>query len=170
MLHKVVIGAIMGTICAVSGYLIASEIPQFGQFWWAGWVGGAAGLAVELVISGSTRKLEPPVNLALYRTFVQPFVRAMVTSPVADLLNKTHPSRLQYEMLRQVYDDAPAAEISVVSEHRCSLFELSKERCRWPINAEAEEFSFCGNTPLAGLPYCQGHTRLAYRSLARRAG
>ena len=38
-----------------------------------------------------------------------------------------------------------------------------------PVNAEAEEFSFCGNTPLAGLPYCQGHTRLAYRSLARRA-
>ncbi|MCX5890147.1 MAG: PIN domain nuclease, partial [Deltaproteobacteria bacterium] len=49
MLHKVVIGAIMGTICAVSGYLIASEIPQFGQFWWAGWVGGAAGLAVAFV-------------------------------------------------------------------------------------------------------------------------
>lgn len=49
MLHKVVIGALMGTICAVSGYLIASEIPQFGQLWWAGWVGGAAGLAVAFV-------------------------------------------------------------------------------------------------------------------------
>jgi GcrA cell cycle regulator len=78
--------------------------------------------------------------------------------------------RLQYEMLRQVYDEAAFTETPVVSEHRCSLFELSKERCRWPVNAEAEEFSFCGNMPLAGLPYCQGHTRLAYRSLARRAG
>jgi GcrA cell cycle regulator len=77
--------------------------------------------------------------------------------------------RLQYEMLRQVYDEAAFTEGSVVSERRCSLFELSKERCRWPVNAEAEEFSFCGNTPLAGMPYCSGHTRLAYRSLARRA-
>ena len=78
--------------------------------------------------------------------------------------------RLQYEMLRQVYDEAAFSDAPVVSEHRCSLFELSKERCRWPVNSETEAFSFCGNTPLAGLPYCQGHTRLAYRSLARRAG
>ena len=78
--------------------------------------------------------------------------------------------RLQYEMLREVYDEAAFTETPVESAHRCSLFELSKERCRWPVNSEAEEFSFCGNTPLAGLPYCQGHTRLAYRSLARRAG
>jgi GcrA cell cycle regulator len=77
--------------------------------------------------------------------------------------------RQQFEMLRQVYDEAAFTDAPVVSEHRCSLFELSKERCRWPVNTEAEAFSFCGNTPLAGLPYCQGHTRLAYRSLARRA-
>jgi GcrA cell cycle regulator len=78
--------------------------------------------------------------------------------------------RQQYEMLREVYDEAAFANAPIVSEHRCSLFELTKERCRWPVNAEAEAFSFCGNTPLAGLPYCTGHTRLAYRSLARRAG
>jgi GcrA cell cycle regulator len=77
--------------------------------------------------------------------------------------------RLQYEMLREVYDEAAFTAGPVVSEHRCSLFELSKEHCRWPVNGDAEEFSFCGNTPMAGLPYCQGHTRLAYRSLARRA-
>lgn len=78
--------------------------------------------------------------------------------------------RQQFEMLRQVYDEAAFGDPSVVSAHRCSLFELNKERCRWPVNAEAEEFSFCGNTPLVGMPYCKGHTRLAYRSLARRAG
>ena len=44
-----VIGAILGTICAVSGYLIAAQIPQFGHLWWAGWVGGAAGLGVAFV-------------------------------------------------------------------------------------------------------------------------
>ena len=78
--------------------------------------------------------------------------------------------RQHFEMLREVYDEAAFTEASVVSENRCSLFELSKERCRWPVSTETEAFSFCGNTPLAGLPYCQGHTRLAYRSLARRAG
>ena len=79
--------------------------------------------------------------------------------------------RLQYRMLQALYEEQqPAADAPVVSAQRCSLFELSKERCRWPVNAEAEEFSFCGNTPLAGMPYCSGHTRLAYRSLARRAG
>jgi GcrA cell cycle regulator len=77
--------------------------------------------------------------------------------------------RLQFEMLRQVYEESPCTGTVVVSEHRRTLFELSKEHCRWPVNAETEAFSFCGNTPLAGLPYCSGHTRLAYRSLARRA-
>jgi GcrA cell cycle regulator len=77
--------------------------------------------------------------------------------------------RLQYEMLRAVYDEVPAAGEPVISERRCSLFELSKEHCRWPVNGDAEEFAFCGNTPMPGAPYCIGHTRLAYRSLARRA-
>jgi Protein of unknown function (DUF3141) len=38
-------------------------------------------------------------NLALYRSFMQPFVRAMMSAPVADMLRRAHPSRLQYEML-----------------------------------------------------------------------
>src|SRR6516165_7317804 len=38
------------------------------------------------------------VNLALYRTFAQPFVRALVSSPLADTLRQMHPLRIQYEM------------------------------------------------------------------------
>ncbi len=38
-------------------------------------------------------------NLALYRTFVQPMVRAVVSKPVADWLGRLHPLRLQYELL-----------------------------------------------------------------------
>ena len=37
-------------------------------------------------------------NLALYRTFAQPVVRAMVSAPVADWMSKLHPLRLQYEL------------------------------------------------------------------------
>jgi pimeloyl-ACP methyl ester carboxylesterase len=38
------------------------------------------------------------VNLALYRTFAQPVVRALVPGPVAETLHQLHPLRVQYEM------------------------------------------------------------------------
>ena len=37
-------------------------------------------------------------NLALYRTFAQPIVRALVNSPLAEWMQRLHPLRLQYEM------------------------------------------------------------------------
>ena len=37
-------------------------------------------------------------NLALYRTFAQPVVQAMVSAPLADWMRKLHPLRLQYEL------------------------------------------------------------------------
>jgi hypothetical protein len=37
-------------------------------------------------------------NLALYRTFVQPFVRAAVNPAAAEWMRKLHPLRLQYEI------------------------------------------------------------------------
>jgi GcrA cell cycle regulator len=77
--------------------------------------------------------------------------------------------RLQYRMLQDTYETAKPLEEPIVSEHRCSLFELSDERCRWPISTPgAEDFCFCGNTPTDGMPYCAGHTRLAYRPGSRQ--
>jgi GcrA cell cycle regulator len=67
---------------------------------------------------------------------------------------------------------APQSEIDdepIHNEHCCSLLELSKERCRWPISTPgAADFRFCGNRPAEGLPYCAGHTRLAYRPGSRQ--
>ena len=37
-------------------------------------------------------------NLALYRTFLQPFVRALANPVLADLMQHLHPLRLQYEL------------------------------------------------------------------------
>jgi len=37
-------------------------------------------------------------NLALYRTFAQPVVRALVNAPLAQLMQQFHPLRLQYEI------------------------------------------------------------------------
>jgi GcrA cell cycle regulator len=67
--------------------------------------------------------------------------------------------RLQYRLLQAAANDEP-----IHNAHRCSLLDLSDERCRWPISTPgAADFCFCGNPPIKGLPYCAGHTRLAYR-------
>ena len=95
----------------------------------------------------------------------KPDTEPRTQKPVKERRGRPVP-RLQYDMLRAVYD-APVANAPVVSAQRCSLFELNKERCRWPVSTEVEEFAFCGNTPIGGLPYCAGHTRLAYKSFAR---
>ena len=79
--------------------------------------------------------------------------------------------RLQYRLLQAVYGEPqPAADDEPIhNAHRCSLLELSEERCRWPISTPgAADFCFCGNTPVEGLPYCAGHTRLAYRPGSRQ--
>ena len=39
------------------------------------------------------------INLALYRTFAQPFVRAIATAPMAEWMHRLHPMRLQYELM-----------------------------------------------------------------------
>lgn len=38
------------------------------------------------------------INLALYRAFAQPVVRAMTSAPMADHMRQLHPLRLQYDM------------------------------------------------------------------------
>ena len=78
-------------------------------------------------------------------------------------------------MLRQFLLKAVSAEPEPIEEidtihngHACSLFELTKEKCRWPISTPgAADFCFCGNTPLNGMPYCPGHSRMAYRVSSR---
>jgi GcrA cell cycle regulator len=76
---------------------------------------------------------------------------------------------LQYQMLVTAYGGPAPDDEPIPNGHCCSLLELSEQRCRWPISTPgAADFCFCGNTPLAGLPYCAGHTRLAYRPGSRQ--
>jgi GcrA cell cycle regulator len=79
--------------------------------------------------------------------------------------------RLQYRMLQALYGEPqPAADDAPIHNgHTCSLLELSAQRCRWPISTPGlADFCFCGNTPVEGLPYCAGHSRLAYRPGSRQ--
>ncbi len=65
----------------------------------------------------------------------------------------------------------PQERTAVVSIHGgrgCSLLDLSPGNCRWPISEPgAQDFCFCGNQQVEGLPYCVGHARMAYKSAAR---
>ena len=79
--------------------------------------------------------------------------------------------RIQYRILQKLFNEAPPTESeqTIHSEQHCSLLELSEERCRWPIsNPGEEDFCFCGNRPLDGMPYCAGHSRLAYQAGSRQ--
>ena len=76
------------------------------------------------------------------------------------------------QMLLKAYPAKPDAAFNdgpIHNGHTCSLLELGKDTCRWPISTPgAHDFCFCGNPPIDGLPYCPGHSRLAYRVAAGR--
>jgi GcrA cell cycle regulator len=77
----------------------------------------------------------------------------------------------QRHILQAVFAEAPppAVEELVASAERCTLLELAAGKCRWPLtDPDAKDFFFCGNRSVAGLSYCAGHARLAYRTPARR--
>jgi GcrA cell cycle regulator len=72
--------------------------------------------------------------------------------------------RAQRELLMAAYPGSPDLTSAIDSPHKCSLLELNRTQCRWPINEPgAEDFAFCGNAAAAGLSYCVGHARMAYR-------
>ena len=74
-------------------------------------------------------------------------------------------------------DGARVAETTVTglvqSAQPRSLLELTKGQCRWPLGEAAggdcgADLVFCGNEAIAGLSYCVGHARMAYRVPARQ--
>jgi len=69
-----------------------------------------------------------------------------------------------------VTDGAALAAETIESAQRCSLLELAQGTCRWPLSDPgAADFAFCGNAAIAGLSYCAGHARMAYRPAGRRS-
>ena len=48
------------------------------------------------------------------------------------------------------------------------MTELTQRMCRWPIGDPKEaDFKFCGSSSVAGLPYCDGHSKMAYQTSSR---
>jgi GcrA cell cycle regulator len=74
----------------------------------------------------------------------------------------------QHRILMELPPAPPAKEAFVPSGHGCSLLDLSPGKCRWPMSEPGtDDFLFCGNCQVEGLPYCVGHARIAYKSAAR---
>lgn len=47
--------------------------------------------------------------------------------------------------------------------------DLKKHHCRWPLNSAAGgEYYFCGESVIAGKPYCQAHCDAAYNKPGAR--
>ena len=84
------------------------------------------------------------INLSLYRTFAQPFVRALVSNPLADWMREFHPLRLQYELFS---DQNPAmAQVAGLAEQvRNNRKRVASDN---PLVAMQEQFS---NQIVAGL-------------------
>jgi GcrA cell cycle regulator len=83
---------------------------------------------------------------------------------------KARPNQARILRMLRAEPEPPAEAEESSNGHRCSLFDLSPQNCRWPIGRPgADDFGFCGSVPVEGLPYCPGHARMAYRSAAQRA-
>lgn len=49
-----------------------------------------------------------------------------------------------------------------------AMVNLRDRMCRWPDGDPKEpNFSFCGDECVAGLPYCDGHAKMAYQAPSR---
>jgi GcrA cell cycle regulator len=77
----------------------------------------------------------------------------------------------QRTILRSLWASSQLAfEVPGESTKTRSLFELQQWHCRWPVgDPSSEDFGFCGNMRIAGLPYCAAHARIAYRLSTRDA-
>ncbi len=82
------------------------------------------------------------------RSLIAQLLRAMTTPSAPNVMH--FPS----------VTEMPAVE----NVKRCSLLELANHACRWPLSDPGKpDFGFCGNDSIAGISYCAGHARLAYR-------
>lgn len=54
------------------------------------------------------------------------------------------------------------------NREKVSLVDLGANACRWPIGDPREEnFGFCGDRKMSGLPYCGEHAKVAYQAATR---
>lgn len=59
----------------------------------------------------------------------------------------------------------PLEAVVVPIAKKLTIGALTEHTCKWPIGDPREhDFHYCGHDSLQGLPYCQHHALVAYRS------
>src|SRR5260221_3742368 len=96
---------------------------------------GGNDLADERCFATAARVSE--INLSLYRTFVQPMVRAFLSAPVADWIRQLHPLRLQYELFSD-QNPAMASVAALAGQVRENRKSVASDN---PFVAMQENFS-----------------------------
>lgn len=60
------------------------------------------------------------------------------------------------------------ADIIQDNKKRIPLIDIKGNMCRWPIGDPQEQnFGFCGDHAISGLPYCNEHAKAAYQAATR---
>ena len=88
---------------------------------------------------------------------------------------KTMQTNARRDALRALYlvpdPIGPVEEIEIPIHERKTLQQLEKDDCRWPIgDVGTPEFHFCNRKKVAGLPYCEHHSRRAFQPPNVRRG
>ena len=59
----------------------------------------------------------------------------------------------------------PRRDVVVPIAKRLTIEMLTERTCKWPIGDPGkEDFHFCGNDSLDGVPYCEYHSGVAYQA------
>ncbi len=84
---------------------------------------------------------------------------------------------IEQKLVKKVSSNSNVAKVSAVSAKKSapvisgelySLMDLKPRMCRWPSGDPREEnFGFCGDTTISGIPYCEEHAKLAYQAATR---
>jgi len=109
------------------------------------------GLAPADVIEAVSR----PANIIRKKQCLQE-VAAPTVAPVAPPVAPIAPSVAP--------PDEEVIETFLPVEQRCTLFDLTERRCKWPVgDPTSPDFFFCGARKVADSPYCGYHLGIAYR-------
>jgi len=55
-------------------------------------------------------------------------------------------------------------QLYVAQGEKVTILNLTENTCKWPIGDPTDEdFHFCGHTPSKDAPYCEDHTKVAYK-------
>tara|TARA_Y100000590_G_scaffold364139_1_gene422297 strand:+ start:53844 stop:54332 length:489 start_codon:yes stop_codon:yes gene_type:complete len=55
-------------------------------------------------------------------------------------------------------------QLYIAPDEKVTILNLTENNCKWPIgDPRDDDFHFCGHAPSNGSPYCEDHSKVAYK-------